>query len=270
MIPSFFSAWLTIELAPWWLLWDVVITAALVAAGGSRVGWGGRVRAGRPRRGRDGRDHAGDAPDGGQRPHRARRPGYRRRRPCVPGSHVLFPMLMNRRKGVRRVRNSSSPKSTASGCGSTCTSRRGGAGRAAAGDPADPRRRWAIGDKRDRASRCSTTWARRLGRRQRQLPSQPEGGVPDPSDGLKRAVRWYREHAEEYGADPGSSRHRRVGRRSPPALMALTANEPEYQPGFEDVDTRSRPPSRSTASTTSRTVRRVARRYVSSSSSRSS
>ncbi len=54
----------------------------------------------------------------------------------------------------------------------------------------------------------------------------------------KRALAWVREHAEEYGVDPdfvvvtGGSAGGHLC-----ALMALTANDPQFQPGFEDVDT---------------------------------
>jgi acetyl esterase/lipase len=48
-----------------------------------------------------------------------------------------------------------------------------------------------------------------------------------------------RAHGAEYGADPGFVA---VGGGSAgghlAALLALTANDPEYQPGFEDADTR--------------------------------
>jgi acetyl esterase/lipase len=55
---------------------------------------------------------------------------------------------------------------------------------------------------------------------------------------LKRALAWVREHAAEYGGDPdfiavtGGSAGGHLT-----ALMALTQNDPEYQPGFEDADT---------------------------------
>ncbi|MGI5168356.1 alpha/beta hydrolase fold domain-containing protein [Spirillospora sp. CA-253888] len=55
---------------------------------------------------------------------------------------------------------------------------------------------------------------------------------------LKHFVAWYREHAEEYGADPdflcvtGGSAGGHLT-----AMVALTAGKPEFQPGFEDADT---------------------------------
>ena len=54
----------------------------------------------------------------------------------------------------------------------------------------------------------------------------------------KRAVAWVREHIAEYGGDPGFiavSGGSAGGHLS--SLLALTPNEPDWQPGFEDVDT---------------------------------
>ncbi|MEX0766864.1 MAG: alpha/beta hydrolase [Microthrixaceae bacterium] len=54
----------------------------------------------------------------------------------------------------------------------------------------------------------------------------------------KRALVWIREHAEEYNVDPnfivvtGGSAGGHLC-----ALMALTQNDPAFQPGFEDADT---------------------------------
>ncbi len=56
---------------------------------------------------------------------------------------------------------------------------------------------------------------------------------------LKAGLAWIREHAEQWGIDPdfiavtGGSAGGHLA-----ALMGLTANDPEYQPGFEEVDTR--------------------------------
>ena len=55
---------------------------------------------------------------------------------------------------------------------------------------------------------------------------------------VKRALAWVKEHIAEYGGDPdfvaitGGSAGGHLT-----ALAALTANEPEWQPGFEDADT---------------------------------
>lgn len=67
----------------------------------------------------------------------------------------------------------------------------------------------------------------------------PHATFPDHLVDLKRALAWLRAHASEYGADPGFVV---VGGGSAgghlAALLALTPNDPAYQPGFEDADTR--------------------------------
>lgn len=66
----------------------------------------------------------------------------------------------------------------------------------------------------------------------------PGATWPDHLVDLKYALKWIREHADEYGVDPnfiavtGGSAGGHLT-----AMMALTANDPEYQPGFEDADT---------------------------------
>ncbi|MCA9656003.1 MAG: alpha/beta hydrolase [Myxococcales bacterium] len=66
----------------------------------------------------------------------------------------------------------------------------------------------------------------------------PRAAFPAHLVDVKRAVAWVREHAEEHGVDPsfivitgGSAGGHLV------ALAGLTANDPEYQPGFETADT---------------------------------
>ena len=67
----------------------------------------------------------------------------------------------------------------------------------------------------------------------------PHATFPDHLVDLKRALAWLRAHGAEYGADPGFVA---VGGGSAgghlSALLALTPNDPEYQPGFEGTDTR--------------------------------
>ena len=66
----------------------------------------------------------------------------------------------------------------------------------------------------------------------------PRVSFPDHLLDCKLALRWIREHIGEYGGDPdfvvvtGGSAGGHLA-----ALLALTANDPAYQPGFEDVDT---------------------------------
>ncbi|MDP9183834.1 MAG: alpha/beta hydrolase fold domain-containing protein, partial [Actinomycetota bacterium] len=66
----------------------------------------------------------------------------------------------------------------------------------------------------------------------------PRATFPDHLVDVKRAIAWVREHGAEYGADPGflvitggSAGGHLV------ALTALTQNDREYQPGFEEADT---------------------------------
>jgi len=66
----------------------------------------------------------------------------------------------------------------------------------------------------------------------------PGATFPDHLVDLKAGLAWIREHAGEWGVDPdfiavtGGSAGGHLA-----ALMALTANDPQYQPGFEDADT---------------------------------
>lgn len=67
----------------------------------------------------------------------------------------------------------------------------------------------------------------------------PRGVFPDHLVDCKRAMAWLKENADEFGLDPkkffitGGSAGGHLA-----ALMALTANKPHFQPGFEAVDTR--------------------------------
>ena len=66
----------------------------------------------------------------------------------------------------------------------------------------------------------------------------PRDAFPAHLVDVKRAIAWVREHGASYGADPsflaltGGSAGGHLA-----ALAALTPNVPEYQPGFEHVDT---------------------------------
>jgi acetyl esterase/lipase len=67
----------------------------------------------------------------------------------------------------------------------------------------------------------------------------PGATFPEHLIDCKRALAWIREHVAEYGGDPsfvvvtGGSAGGHLA-----ALLALTQGDPEYQPGFEHVDTR--------------------------------
>ena len=66
----------------------------------------------------------------------------------------------------------------------------------------------------------------------------PRVALPDHLIDCKLALRWIREHVAEYGGDPdfivvtGGSAGGHLA-----ALLALTPNDPDYQPGFEHADT---------------------------------
>jgi acetyl esterase/lipase len=66
----------------------------------------------------------------------------------------------------------------------------------------------------------------------------PRATWPDHLIDVKRAIAWVREHGAEYGADPGFlvlTGGSAGGQLS--TMCALTQNDPAYQPGFEDADT---------------------------------
>jgi acetyl esterase/lipase len=67
----------------------------------------------------------------------------------------------------------------------------------------------------------------------------PRNTWPDHIVDVKRALAWVKTHISEYGGDPdfiaitGGSAGGHLS-----SLAALTPNDPEFQPGFEDADTR--------------------------------
>ncbi|MDN3351186.1 alpha/beta hydrolase [Actinomadura sp. DC4] len=236
LVAGFFAAWLTIELAPWVLALEVVATALLAAGGGlsgfgwlglaaTAIGWVGlavvMVRALRTTL--TVREWTAELDPGEQAP-------------AFPLSHVALPFLMTRRRGVTRVRDlaygddprlrldvykPTSPGALRPGIMEV----HGGA--------------WTIGSKREQGipllnHLAANGW---VGLNVDYRLS-PRAKFPDHLVDLKRAIAWYRSHAEEHGADPsflcvtGGSAGGHLA-----ALVALTANVPEYQPGFEDVDT---------------------------------
>lgn len=98
---------------------------------------------------------------------------------------------------------------------------------------------WVIGDKKEQGRPLMLQLARRgwvcVAPNYRL---SPKATFPDHLIDVKRALAWVREHGSEYGADPGfvvltggSAGGHLV------ALAALTQNDPRYQPGFEAADT---------------------------------
>ena len=66
----------------------------------------------------------------------------------------------------------------------------------------------------------------------------PAATFPDHLIDVKKVIAWLRAHGDAYGADPttivvaGGSAGGQLA-----ALAGLTANDPRYQPGFQDADT---------------------------------
>ena len=241
LAPSFFAAWLTIEFAPWLLLWEAVGVAYFVANGAvddtsgwvalalalaTCVGlvvmilWSSKTTVTVKNAIQD-LEIDGDAPR-------------------FPRLHVLFPILMRHRKGVAHVRNI-----TFADYGKKKV--RLDVYKAVDAKPGDLRPGvlqihgggWVFGDKREQGVPLLNHLAVNgwVGINANYRLS-PRAKFPDHLVDLKKAIAWYREHAEEHGADPnflcvtGGSAGGHLA-----ALVGLTANDSEYQPGFEDVDT---------------------------------
>jgi acetyl esterase/lipase len=98
---------------------------------------------------------------------------------------------------------------------------------------------WVVGDKREQAIPLMLHMARRgwvcVAANYRL---SPRATFPDHLVDLKKALAWIRENVAEHGGDPdfvvvtGGSAGGHLT-----ALVGLTQNDPQLQPGFEDVDT---------------------------------
>jgi acetyl esterase/lipase len=250
LAPSFFGSWLTIELAPWWLFWQVVVGAALVLFGGLEQarGWIGLallvvasgILVAVILRARKTHLHLAEAdeaieldPDHSPVP--------------FPTSSVWFPFLhFRKREGVTAVRNIEFAEGVTKK-GKPVTLRLDLV-KPDEAKPGDKRPgilqihggAWVIGDKREQGipllnHLAANGW---VGINANYRLS-PKVAAPEHLIDCKRAIAWWREHAEEHGGDPdflcvtGGSAGGHLT-----ALVALTPNDPRYQPGFEDVDTR--------------------------------
>jgi acetyl esterase/lipase len=238
--PSWFLAWLTIELAPLLLVLDAAIAAVLIALGAldHTVGWIGlacllvsaAVAVPMILRARRTVVDLGSVteeldPTESEYPY--------------PRAHIAFPPLVLRRRGVRYARGVEYAREA---------NRRLKLDVYMPASPADSRRPalvevhgggWIMGSRREQAIPLLTHMAAngwvcfnvdyRL---------SPRATWPDHIVDVKRAIAWVREHAEDYGVDPtfiaitGGSAGGHLS-----ALAALTANDPAFQPGFEEADT---------------------------------
>ena len=98
---------------------------------------------------------------------------------------------------------------------------------------------WVIGDKREQAlplmlQLASRGWVCVTA----NYRLSPHATFPEHLRDVKKALAWIRQHGAEYGANPdfvvvtGGSAGGHLA-----ALVGLTENDPEYQAGFEEVDT---------------------------------
>lgn len=244
LVPSFFASWFTIELAGHHLVWQALATIFFVYEGAleSWPGWLGltltflswvglwvlivrgrkaavTMRAAMEEAVSTDHDSA----------------------PRVPRRHVLVPFLF-RRPESRVVRNVVYRKVGGRTLKLDVYLPRGGPESTAKMRPAIMQIHggaWVIGDKREQGipllgHLAANGW---VGFNVNYRLS-PSATFPDHLVDLKAALVWIREHADEYGIDPdfiavtGGSAGGHLT-----ALMGLTANDPEYQPGFEQADT---------------------------------
>ena len=237
-VPSFFGSWLTAELSLHHIVWQSIAAILFVQLGALST-WPGMVGMGITiaswfgllvlfRAGQKTHLAFDAALDGLDPPHAEDR---------LPLSQLVLPFRF-RRRGVTVTRD---------------IIYREAAGRRLRLDvamPGQPGRRrpaimqihggaWIIGDKREQGwpligHLAANGWVcynvnYRL---------SPGATWPDHLVDLKYALSWIRDHADEYGIDrdfiavTGGSAGGHLT-----AMMALTANDPEYQPGFEEADT---------------------------------
>lgn len=162
--------------------------------------------------------------------------------PRFPRTHVLLPFLLNRRRGVRRIRDVEFARLNGKRLRLDVTVP---SAPVPAGRPRRPALMqihgggWVIGDKREQGIPLLNHMAAQgwVGFNVNYRLS-PGVAFPEHLIDLKRGLAWIKEHADEYGIDPdfvcvtGGSAGGHLT-----ALMGLTANDPRFQPGFEDADT---------------------------------
>jgi acetyl esterase/lipase len=249
LVPSFFASWLTIELAPWWLFWEVVAGVVLVGGGGLDDAVKGgiglallaasvAVLIGIVLTARKTHLHLAEAAEAIELD-----PDHSPSK--FPMAAVIFPFLLRHRAGVKTQRNITFGEGGLRN-GKTVKLRLDVTAPADV-QPGDRRPGilqihgggWVIGDKREQGipllnHLAANGW---VGINANYRLS-PKVGFPEHLVDCKKAIAWWREHAEEHGGDPdflcvtGGSAGGHLC-----ALVGLTANDPRFQPGFEDVDT---------------------------------
>jgi acetyl esterase/lipase len=227
-LPSFFASWLTIELAWWHLVWELVAAAVFIRFGAldSPVGWAALailvvnwialavIMVAAHRSSELAARALGDLGGDDEVPRRSR---------IAKDKNLTYTRAGGRSIKLDVIRPATPP--AAGQRRPAILQIHGGA--------------WIIGDKREQGlpllkylAACGWVTFNANYR------LSPGATWPDHLLDLKQAVRWIREHADDYGVDPGFvavTGGSAGGHLS--AMMALTGNEPEYQPGFEEVDT---------------------------------
>jgi acetyl esterase/lipase len=249
-LPSFFGGWLTSELSPHLLAITAVVSGALIGAG-ALEGWRGWLALGftvatvaglmvlifEAQRARDVTERAlvdSLGPDYLRHIQPQRASSYDLR---VPWRQLIVPFIQ-RHPDVERVRNIRysdearrlrldvyRPRSHPTGCPVLIQIHGSG---------------WSVSNKDQQGKPIMLHMASRgwvcVAPNYRL---SPKGTWPEHLIDVKAVVAWVKEHAEEYGADPnfivvtGGSAGGHLA-----AMLAVTPNDPRYQPGFEDADTR--------------------------------
>ena len=249
-VPSFFAGWLTAELAAHHVTWQAVATVAFVWAG-ALAAWPGWVGLGVTLASWAGlfvlMAHAGRTKDRVEEAltaglGRGYRDGFapgipERLAAPVPRSRLVLPFRFADRNvhctrdveyvpggGPRRSLDVYAPRAGARDAPVLLQIHGGG---------------WVISNKRHQALPLMHHLAARgwvcVAANYRL---SPRATFPDHLVDLKQALRWIRENIAGFGGDPdfvvatGGSAGGHLS-----SLVALTANDPEYQPGFEEVDT---------------------------------
>jgi acetyl esterase/lipase len=248
--PSFIAGWLTNELAPFHLVWQVAITLALVRVGALEAwpGWLGLAVAGMSWAGliaiqlvshRSAAAIEAALRDGLGADYRERiAPGLAERLARgLSWRSLLFPFWLRDRR-VERIRNLPyveggrrrqqldiyRPRAGVSGA-PVLLQIHGGA--------------WIVGDKSQQGlplmlHLAAKGWVCVAA----NYRLSPRATFPDHLVDCKRALAWIRAHIADYGGDPGFvvvTGGSAGGHLA--ALVALTAHDGRFQPGFEDADT---------------------------------
>ncbi|TYK48199.1 alpha/beta hydrolase [Actinomadura decatromicini] len=241
LVPSFFCGWLTIEMAPHVLAFWAVATALTAVFGGldGWAGWLGLVLAVAGMAGLAATIVATRRTVVTLRDCGAPLDLDPEDAPRYPLAHLVVPPLcLIPRRGVRVERNIVYRQDGRLRLKADVY-RPDGEGRVRPGLMQIHGGAWVIGDKREQGLPLLNHMAVQgwVGFNVNYRLS-PRATWPEHLIDLKHFIAWYRQHAEEYGADPdflcvtGGSAGGHLT-----AMVALTANLPEFQPGFEDVDT---------------------------------